>query len=138
MVQSDPSPPPGVTRRHVLTHLAAAGTALAVGFTPRAVAASPQDLHHIVLVTMENRSFDQYFGLYPGADGASEGGTLQCSNGLRPGETIPLKRAPYVMPTRSRFQPGGRRGRNGALSHSEEVSREPRGSSERITACRGR
>ena len=26
-------------------------------------------IQHIVIITQENRSFDQYFGTYPGADG---------------------------------------------------------------------
>ena len=73
MAQPDPSPTLGVTRRHVLTHLAAAGTALAVGITPRAAAASPQDIQHIVLVMMENRSFDHILGWVPGADGQQAG-----------------------------------------------------------------
>ena len=77
MAQPDPSPTPGVTRSHVLTHLAAAGTALAVGFTPRAAAASPQDIHHIVLLTMENRSFDHFLGWVPGADGQQAGLTFR-------------------------------------------------------------
>jgi phospholipase C len=73
MAQPDPSPIPGVTRRHLLTHLAAAGATLAVGVTPCAAAASPQDLHHVVLVTMENRSFDHFLGWLPGADGEQAG-----------------------------------------------------------------
>ena len=73
MAQPDPSPTLGVTRRHVLTHLAAAGTALAVGITPRAAAASPQDIQHIVLVMMENRSFDHILGWVPSADGQQAG-----------------------------------------------------------------
>jgi len=73
MARLDPSPTTGVTRRHVLTHLAAAGTTLALGVTPRVAAASPQDIEHIVLVTMENRSFDHFLGWVPGADGQQAG-----------------------------------------------------------------
>jgi phospholipase C len=43
---------------------------------PSAVATAPtpqvsglQKIKHIVIITQENRSFDEYFGLYPGADG---------------------------------------------------------------------
>jgi phospholipase C len=39
---------------------------------PRAEAASPAGIHkirHVVVVMQENRSFDEYFGTYPGADG---------------------------------------------------------------------
>jgi phospholipase C len=77
MALPDSSPTTGVTRRHVLTHLAAAGTALAWGLTPRVAAASVQDLHHIVLLTMENRSFDHFLGWVPGADGQQAGLTYQ-------------------------------------------------------------
>src|SRR5439155_10978589 len=28
-----------------------------------------QNLNHIIIIVMENRSFDHYFGTYPGADG---------------------------------------------------------------------
>jgi phospholipase C len=52
-----------------------AGTAatLALGLSPRTAAASPQDIHHIVLVMMENRSFDHFLGWVPGADGQQAG-----------------------------------------------------------------
>jgi len=69
MARQDPSPTKAVTRRHVLKCMAGTGAALALGFTPRAAAASPQDMHHIVLVMMENRSFDHVLGWVPGADG---------------------------------------------------------------------
>lgn len=48
-------------------------------------------IQHIVFIVKENRTFDQYFGTYPGADGAS----------LAPistGQVIPLWRAPDRMP----------------------------------------
>src|SRR5262249_29474632 len=38
--------------------------------------ASPADIHkikHVVVIMQENRSFDTYFGRYPGADGIPEG-----------------------------------------------------------------
>ncbi|HEX9868615.1 MAG TPA: alkaline phosphatase family protein [Candidatus Tectomicrobia bacterium] len=73
MARQDHSTPTGVTRRHVLTHLAGIGAALAVGFKPRTAAASQQDMHHIVLVMMENRSFDHFLGWVPGADGQQAG-----------------------------------------------------------------
>ena len=41
-------------------------------FTPSAVRASDVGIHkirHIVMIVQENRSFDSYFGTYPGADG---------------------------------------------------------------------
>ncbi|GIU97965.1 MAG: hypothetical protein KatS3mg013_1768 [Actinomycetota bacterium] len=56
-------------------------------------------IKHVVFLIKENRSFDHYFGRYPGADGATEGGTLICdAQGCRDGPTVPLKPAPYIMP----------------------------------------
>jgi phospholipase C len=43
-------------------------------------------IKHVVFIIKENRTFDHYFGRYPGADGATEGGTST-------GETIPLRPA---------------------------------------------
>jgi phospholipase C len=48
-------------------------------------------IKHIVVIMKENRSFDNYFGSFPGADGATTG-TL--SNG----QTVPLGRTPDPMP----------------------------------------
>jgi phospholipase C len=67
------SPTTGVTRRHVFTHLAGTAAALAGGVTPRAAAASQQDIQHIVLLMVENRSFDHFLGWVPGADGQQTG-----------------------------------------------------------------
>jgi len=52
-------------------------------------------IKHIVFLVKENRTFDEYFGLYPGADGAHGTG-----KGLQGGKTIdiPLARAPDVQP----------------------------------------
>ncbi len=48
-------------------------------------------IQHIVFIMKENRSFDQYFGTYPGANGAT---TAPISTG----QTIPLGHTPDVMP----------------------------------------
>src|SRR5580704_2781770 len=50
-----------------------------------------QQIQHIVFIVKENRSFDHYFGAYPGALGAS-------SAPISTGQTIPLWRAPDRMP----------------------------------------
>ncbi|HSL11839.1 MAG TPA: alkaline phosphatase family protein, partial [Actinomycetota bacterium] len=56
-------------------------------------------IEHVVFIVKENRTFDHYFGTYPGANGARKGGTLGCGeNGCVPGPDVPLKPAPYVMP----------------------------------------
>ena len=80
MTQPDPSPTKGGTRRQVLGRMAG-GAALTWGVTPRAAAASPRDLHHVVLVTMENRSFDHFLGWVPGADGEQAGLTYRDAAG---------------------------------------------------------
>jgi phospholipase C len=54
-------------------------------------------IKHVVFLVKENRSFDHYFGRYPGADGATEGDTMNCSS-FAPTGTIELKEAPAVMP----------------------------------------
>src|SRR3979409_2571565 len=70
----------GMTRRQALRNLAVAGAGAAgVGATmealvSRAVAASPKhgklsDIEHVVILIQENRSFDSYFGMYPGVRG---------------------------------------------------------------------
>jgi phospholipase C len=47
--------------------------------TPAAPAGSSRDIHlikHVIVIMQENRSFDTYFGTYPGADGIPmNGGT---------------------------------------------------------------
>src|SRR6478736_8878039 len=48
-------------------------------------------IEHVVFIIKENRSFDTYFGTFPGADGATTGV-------ISSGETIPLKRSPDRMP----------------------------------------
>ena len=48
-------------------------------------------IKHIVFIIKENRSFDQYFGTFPGADGATSGKTSA-------GTTIPLGHTPDRTP----------------------------------------
>jgi phospholipase C len=81
-----------VLRRYGLIGLAVAllvGALLATGDLPGAQhaarAARPQGIHkiqHVVIIMQENRSFDSYFGTYPGADGipglAGHPGTVPC------------------------------------------------------------
>ena len=43
-------------------------------------------IKHVVFMVKENRTFDSYFGSYPGAEGVSRGETLRCTQeGCRPG-----------------------------------------------------
>jgi phospholipase C len=65
----------------------------------RGLASPEAPIEHVIFMVKENRTFDHYFGAYPGANGASRGGTLRCTaRGCTPGPTVPLKPAPEVMP----------------------------------------
>jgi phospholipase C len=65
----------------------------------RASISEDTPIEHVVFLIKENRTFDHYFGTYPGADGATEGGTLRCtSQGCEPDETVPLLPAPDTQP----------------------------------------
>jgi phospholipase C len=64
----------------------------------RAVISPEAPIEHVIFLVKENRTFDHYFGAYPGANGASEGGTLRCTDaGCRAGEPVPLKPAPEIL-----------------------------------------
>jgi phospholipase C len=71
------------TRRQFLQGTVGAAAGLALGGLPSALAAAPRNkllpkpnksgIEHIVLVMMENRSFDHFLGWLPGADGKQAG-----------------------------------------------------------------
>jgi phospholipase C len=70
--------------------MAGAGAALAFGARPlRAATPKRADLQHIILVMMENRSFDHFIGWVPGADGKQAGLTFPDRLG-QPQPTAPL------------------------------------------------
>jgi phospholipase C len=48
-------------------------------------------IKHVVFLVKENRTYDNYFGTFPGADGATSGT-------ISTGQTIPLGHAPDVLP----------------------------------------
>ena len=54
-------------------------------------------IEHVVFMVKENRSFDHYFGKYPGVEGATEGGTMDCTT-LEGAGTTQLTAAPQVIP----------------------------------------
>jgi phospholipase C len=60
--------------------------------TPPGTLELPDDvpIEHVVFVIKENRTFDHFYGRYPGADGATTGVTFD-------GRTVPLTTAPDVM-----------------------------------------
>lgn len=53
---------------------------------PEQIAAAKRKIEHVVFLIKENRTFDTYFGRFPGADGATEGDTCD-------GKTVPLVKA---------------------------------------------
>jgi phospholipase C len=57
-------------------------------------------IKHVIFMVKENRTFDHYFGSYPGAEGTSVGKTLKCTEagGCVPGPDYRLRPAPYVQP----------------------------------------
>jgi phospholipase C len=46
-----------------------------------------RNIHHVIFLVKENRTFDHLFGTFPGADGVTEGRTCD-------GRLVPLRRAP--------------------------------------------
>ncbi len=88
----------GISRREFLKGAAATAGALAFGnwgflasaASPSALPAPGQSgIEHIVVVTMENRSFDHFLGWLPGANGQQAGLTYTDSAG-QPHATYPL------------------------------------------------
>ena len=56
-------------------------------------------IKHVIFIVKENRTFNNYFATYPGAEGATTGGTLTCTDGVcTPGPDYELKPAPDVPP----------------------------------------
>lgn len=56
-------------------------------------------IEHVVFIVKENRSFNNYFATYPGAEGATEGGTIECTErGCRDGPVVELTRGVDVYP----------------------------------------
>ncbi len=56
-------------------------------------------IEHVVFIIKENRSFDNYFATYPGAEGTTEGGTIVCDeDGCRDGKVVELTKGTDVYP----------------------------------------
>jgi phospholipase C len=85
---SNRSSQPGFTRRHFIRTTAGAAAGLSMGSVLSAKAAKPvpmanrTGIEHIVLVMMENRSFDHFLGWLPGATGRQAGLTYTDSSGI--------------------------------------------------------
>jgi phospholipase C len=69
------------------SHQTATATAAAIGpVSPQQPVTGIQKIQHVVIIMQENRSFDSYFGTYPGADGIPTGVCLPdpYNGGCRP------------------------------------------------------
>ena len=56
-------------------------------------------IEHVVFIVKENRTFNHYFATYPGAEGTTEGGTIECSeDGCRDGPVVQLTKAEDTQP----------------------------------------
>src|SRR5256885_1424085 len=82
-----------LTRRQLLMSTAATATGVAIGragasgrtrraASPRLPNPATSGIDHIVVVMMENRSFDHYLGWLPGADGKQAGLSYTGSDGV--------------------------------------------------------
>jgi phospholipase C len=63
--------------------------------------ALPSDvpIDHVIFIVKENRTFNNYFATYPGAEGATEGGTISCdAKGCEDGPVVQLRHARDVQP----------------------------------------
>src|SRR5690242_2257744 len=84
-------------KRNVLAVAGLLALALVVGATayPSAGNAAPADqgihkIKHVIVIMQENRSFDHYFGTFPGADGfpTKNGAFSVCVNDPRTGKCV--------------------------------------------------
>ncbi|MGZ5300078.1 MAG: phospholipase C [Actinomycetota bacterium] len=56
-------------------------------------------IEHVVFIVKENRTFNNYFATYPGAEGTTEGGTIECTeDGCTDGPVVQLKAAEDTQP----------------------------------------
>jgi phospholipase C len=56
-------------------------------------------IEHVVFIVKENRTFNNYFATYPGAEGATRGGTIRCTeDGCSDGPMVDLQPATDVQP----------------------------------------
>ncbi len=85
LIAVDPDDLPGETRRSMLRKMTVAGAGVGVGIpvissvlVPTAASAMSggrgklSDIQHVVILIQENRSFDHYFGTYPGVRGFAD------------------------------------------------------------------
>lgn len=77
------------THRRILTLVMLAG--LLVGIASPALAQQPNPINHIVVIFLENRSFDHLYGTFPGANGIANAGAAatQVDKDGNPYATLP-------------------------------------------------
>src|SRR5262245_56485320 len=64
-----------------------------------AIVPGENPIKHVVFIVKENRTFNNYFATYPGAEGATEGGTIRCTErGCKDGAVVRLTKGPDVYP----------------------------------------
>ncbi len=56
-------------------------------------------IKHVVFIVKENRTFNDFFATYPGAAGATEGGTIKCTaDGCQDGPVVQLTHGKDIQP----------------------------------------
>ena len=82
--------------RRALIAMLAMGGSLALAPTAQALPIDGiHNIQHVVMIMQENRTFDSYFGTYPGANGIPPGVSVSASTrGSRPGRRCPASTAP--------------------------------------------
>jgi phospholipase C len=68
---------------------------------PGEVIPGENPIEHVIFLIKENRTFDHYFGSYPGADGVTVGQTMKRNaegDWVDGGKEVELVQAPYIQP----------------------------------------
>ena len=69
------------------------------GSEPTVIVPGETPIEHVVFIVKENRTFNNYFATYPGAEGATLGGTIECTeDGCSDGSIVHLRPATDVQP----------------------------------------
>ena len=69
------------------------------GSEPTVIVPGETPIEHVVFIVKENRTFNNYFATYPGAEGATRGGTIRCTeDGCSDGPMVDLQPATDVQP----------------------------------------
>jgi phospholipase C len=69
--------------------------------SPGTIVPGETPIEHVIFFIKENRTFDHYFGAYPGARGVTVGQTMkrdESGKWVDGGEEVPMVLAPYIQP----------------------------------------